>query len=113
MKHNPSFRLIMNSIFLTSSVLFTGYGGSDSHFEDIISDLNMTLSWYNSGEELPRCYIMLRKDKVTPIWEFLNDKHWVDIIIFDNYPQMKNFLQCLADASPRPAWTDRLSIWDA
>ena len=45
MKHNQGFRLIINSIFLTSSVLFVGYGGSDPHFEDIISDLNMTLNW--------------------------------------------------------------------
>ena len=101
MKHNPGFRLIINSIFLTNSVLFVGYGGSDPHFEDIISDLNMTLNWGNAGDDLPRCYIMLRKDKVTPIREFLNDKHRVDIITFDDYSQMKEFLKDLADAYPR------------
>ena len=84
-KHNPGFRLIINSIFLTNSVLFAGYGGSDPHFEDIISDLNMTLNWDNSSSDLPRCYIMLKKDKVTPIREFLNGKTRVDIITFDNY----------------------------
>ncbi len=101
MKHNPGFRLIMNSIFLTNSVLFTGYGGSDPHFEDIISDLNMTLNWDNEGEDLPRCYIMLRKDKITPIREFLNDKHRVDIIAFDEYNQMTVFLKDLAESNPR------------
>lgn len=101
MKHNPGFRLIINSIFLTNSVLFAGYGGSDPHFEDIISDLNMTLNWDNAGDDLPRCYIMLRKDKVTPIREFLNDKHRVDIITFDEYSQMKDFLKDLADEYPR------------
>ena len=78
-----------------------GYGGSDPHFEDIISDLNMTLNWDNAGDDLPRCYIMLRKDKVTPIREFLNDKHRVDIITFDEYSQMKDFLKDLADEYPR------------
>lgn len=101
MKHNPGFRLIMNSIFLTSSVLFAGYGGSDPHFEDIISDINMTLNWSNGGDDLPRCYIMLRKDKVTPIREFLSDKHRVDIIVFDEYSQMKSFLKELAESYPR------------
>lgn len=102
MKHNPGFRLIINSIFLTSSVLFTGYGGSDPHFEDIISDLNMTLNWSSDSEELPRSYIMLRKDKVSPIREFLNDKYRVEIIVFDDYDQMKSFLNELAKHCPRP-----------
>lgn len=101
MKHNPGFRLIINSIFLTSSVLFAGYGGSDPHFEDIISDLNMTLNWKNDGYDLPRCYIMLRKDKITPIREFLNNMHRVDIIAFDSYLQMKDFLKELASDYPR------------
>lgn len=101
MKHSPGFRLIINSIFLTNSVLFVGYGGSDPHFEDIISDLNMTLNWDNNSPDLPRCYIMLRKDKVTPIREFLNGKNRVDIITFDDYPQMKVFLKELSDKHPR------------
>jgi len=101
MKHNPGFRLIINSIFLTNSVLFAGYGGSDPHFEDIISDLNMTLNWNNGSSDLPRCYIMLRKDKVTPIREFLNGKNRVDIITFDDYGQMKVFLKDLSSAHPR------------
>lgn len=101
MKHNPGFRLIINSIFLTNSVLFAGYGGSDPHFEDIISDLNMTLNWNNGSADLPRCYIMLKKDKVTPIREFLNGKNRVDIITFDDYEQMKDFLKDLAVQCPR------------
>lgn len=101
MKHNPGFRLIINSIFLTNSVLFVGYGGSDPHFEDIISDLNMTLNWDNSSTDLPRCYIMLKRDKITPIREFLNGKNRVDIISFDDYGQMKAFLKELADEFPR------------
>ena len=102
MKHNPGFRLIINSVFLTSSVLFTGYGGSDPHFEDIISDLNITLNWSSNNAELPRSYIMLRKDKLSPIREFLNDKFRVEIIAFNDYEQMKNFLKDLAKACPRP-----------
>ena len=101
MKHNPGFRLIINSIFLTNSVLFVGYGCSDPHFEDIISDLNMTLNWSNDSVELPRCYIMLKKDKVTPIREFLNDKQRVDIITFDDYTQMKDFMRQLSVLYPR------------
>lgn len=52
MRHNPGFRLIINSVFLTTSVLFVGYGGSDPHFEEIISDLNMTLNWDSNGVQI-------------------------------------------------------------
>lgn len=101
MKHNQGFRLIINSIFLTSSVLFVGYGGSDPHFEDIISDLNMTLNWGSELTGLPRCYILLKKDKVTPIREFLNNKQRIDIITFEDYPQMMCFMEELSKCCPR------------
>lgn len=101
MKYNSGFRLIINSIFLSNSVLFAGYGGSDPHFEDIIRDLNKILNWDSGSDDLPRCYIMLRKDKATPIREFLNNMHRVDIITFDDYTHMKDFLKELADGYPR------------
>lgn len=101
MKHNPGFRLIINALFITTSVLFVGYGGSDPHFEDIIDDLNLSLSWTQNSTILPKCYIMMKKDKITPIREYLNDSNRVDIIAFDDYPQMKDFLRELRDTYPR------------
>lgn len=101
MKKNAGFRFIINSIFLTSSVLFAGYGGSDPHFEDIISDLNMELNWGKSKAELPKCYIMLKSDKITPIRTLLNDNHRVDIIAFDDHKQMKELLYELKESNPR------------
>lgn len=101
MKHNPGFRLIMNTIFITNSVLFVGYGGSDPHFEDIIDDLNLSLSWEHSSTVLPKCYIMMKKEKATPIREFLSDSNRVDIISFDNYDKMKVFLSDLKSMFPR------------
>lgn len=102
MKHNEGFRLVINTVFLTNSVLFVGYGGSDPHFEDIIDDLNVTLNWSSGGNELPRCYIMLKEDKITPIRNFLNDKKRVDIIKFKEFDEMKLFLRELQISNPRP-----------
>lgn len=101
MKHNPGFRYIINTIFITNSVLFVGYGGSDPHFEDIIDDLNATLNWRGKNPLLPKCYIMMIKDKATPIREFLSDSNRVDIIAFDNYNEMKQFLSELCKKYPR------------
>lgn len=102
MKHNIGFRYIINTIFITNSVLFVGYGGSDPHFEDIIDDLNLTLNWSEESSSLPKCYIMMKKDKATPIREFLNSSNRIDIIAFDDYPQMIEFLKELQTKFPRP-----------
>ncbi|MBO5171223.1 MAG: SIR2 family protein [Oscillospiraceae bacterium] len=101
MKHNPGFRYIINTIFITNSVLFVGYGGSDPHFEDIIDDLNLTLNWSGNNPHLPKCYIMMIKDKATPIREFLNDSNRIDIIAFNTYEEMKDFLDRICKAFPR------------
>jgi hypothetical protein len=91
----------MNTIFLTNSILFVGYGGSDPHFDDIIKDLNTALNWRKSSIDLPKCYFMLREDKITPIRELLNDNDRVDIISFENFEQMKSFLSTLKVEYPR------------
>ena len=101
MKHNPGFRYIINTIFITNSVLFVGYGGSDPHFEDIIDDLNISLNWNSNNSMLPKCYIMMKKSKVTPIREHLNGSNRIDIIAFDEYSDMKNFLKEIKDKKPR------------
>lgn len=101
MKHNPGFRLIINTIFITNSVLFVGYGGSDPHFEDIIDDLNLTLNWDQNSDILPKCYIMMRNDKITPIREHLNNSNRVDIISFSEYSEMLDFLDKLRISHPR------------
>lgn len=102
MKHNPGFRLVINTIFLTNSVLFVGYGGSDPHFEDIIEDLNATLNWSSEGDKLPKCYIMLKEDKISPIRDFLNNKKRIDIIRFKEYDEILDFLREIQMAFPKP-----------
>ena len=101
MKHNPGFRYIINTIFITNSVLFVGYGGSDPHFEDIIDDLNISLNWIGNNPYLPKCYIMMTEDKATPIREFLSDSNRADIIVFNDYDEMKDFLSKLCNDFPR------------
>lgn len=101
MKHNPGFRLIINTIFITSSVLFVGYGGSDPHFEDIIDDLNLSLNWSENSTILPKCYLMQKREKVTPIREYLNNSNRIDVIYFNDYIDMKDFLRDLQKDYPR------------
>lgn len=102
MKHNPGFRMIINTVFIMNSVLFVGYGGSDPHFEDIIEDLNFSLNWRSNAAHLPKCYIMMKADKVTPIREFLNDSNRVDLIAFNSYDEEKDFLAEIQKTYPRP-----------
>lgn len=80
---NPGFRTLMNSIFMSYSVLFVGYGASDPHLEDIIEDINYNLKWHNNIENdihLPTYYLILKEDKCSPILEHIKREKRTKII---------------------------------
>lgn len=54
---------------------------------------------------------MLRKDKITSIREFLNGKQRVDIIVFDDYEEMKDFLKRIkAQSKILHAWVPDTNV---
>ena len=102
MKERPAFRLIINSLFITNSILFVGYGASDPHFEDVIDSVNSTMQWDLERNDLATCYIMMKEDSVNSIREALVQYKRVVIIPFSDYPKMLKFLEELHEEAPRP-----------
>lgn len=102
MKERPAFRLIINSLFITNSILFVGYGASDPHFEDVIDSVNSTMQWDLERNDLATCYIMMKEDSVNSIREALVQYKRVVIIPFSDYPKMLKFLEELHKEAPRP-----------
>jgi len=100
---NPGFRILMNSIFMNYSILFVGYGSSDPHLEDIIEDLNMTLKWHNSEDNfvLPRYYLLILKEKLSPIFDHIKDKNRTKVVPVDEYGDMLTLLERLQKDHPR------------
>ncbi|MEL7654289.1 MAG: SIR2 family protein [Bacillota bacterium] len=101
MKYNHGFRMTIDSIFMQNSILFVGYGGSDPHFEDIISDAVYSLRWSENNAGLPRYYIVLRKDKSGPVIEEIKNSKRTSIIAIDDYNELEPFLRGLKDCYPR------------
>lgn len=98
-----AFKLLIESLFVHNSVLFVGYGGSDPHFEDVLTEVNSVMHWSLDDERLPTCYIMIKREKVTSIRETLNSSKRISLIPFDEYSDMKPFLKELQNVSPRPS----------
>ena len=100
---NPGFRTLMNSIFLNYSILFVGYGSSDPHLEDIIDDINYSLKWNYSGceLELPHYYLLIKKERLSPIFDHIKDKNRTKVIPVDKYEDMLKLLERLQRKHPR------------
>lgn len=100
---NPGFRILMNSIFMNYSILFVGYGSSDPHLEDIVEDINMTLEWLDSEDtvQLPKYYLLLKKEKISPIFDHIKNKNRTKVIPVDEYKDMLTFLEKLQQKHPR------------
>lgn len=99
--HNNGFRTLINTIFLSNSILFVGYGGSDPHFEDIITNVNLSLGWKIDNRLLPNYYLIMKRDKATPIFKSQKSNNRVNIILIDDYRDTVSLLQELQKAKPR------------
>ena len=100
-RNYPGFTLALQSLFLTNTVLFIGYGGSDPHFEDFLEDISYSLNWA-INDNLPKTYLVLREDKVDQVLDRYKKKLRTDIISLENYDQTTKFLALLKEISPRP-----------
>lgn len=99
-RKNPGFTLALRTMFLTNSVLFIGYGGSDPHFEDFIEDISYNLNW-ETNENLPKTFLVLREDKVGEVLNKYKKKLRTDIISMKSYDETTEFLRILRESSPR------------
>lgn len=101
---NPGFRLLMNTLFTSNSMLMVGYGGSDPHLEDIIDDINLSLGWQTSQKqlELPTYYLILLKDKCSAIREYIKNQSRTKVISVDSFEESLDLLKYLCKKFPRP-----------
>jgi hypothetical protein len=99
-KDYPGFTMAINTLFMTHSILFVGYGGSDPHLEDFMEELSYNLDWM-STPQLPKYYIVLMRDKVDHILDKYKGQLRTDIIVIDNYSESTNLLRELSTIAPR------------
>jgi len=98
-RKQPGFTVAVQSLFMTHSVLFVGYGGSDPHLEDTIEELSFHLA--RPGGALPRYFLVLREDKTGHILEQRKDRLRTDLIVVNDYPEATSLLAQLQAVAPR------------
>lgn len=98
----PGFTLALQTIFVTNSILFVGYGGSDPHLEELLEDI-LYLWEYSASPKLPKYYILLRRDKAGRVLKNYKEKLRTTIIEIEDYEETPVFLGKLSTANPRTA----------
>ncbi|MCA1558491.1 MAG: hypothetical protein LC731_08130 [Acidobacteria bacterium] len=53
------FRLTIQTLFMLDSVFYIGYGGSDSHLEELAGELSQALNWPSYPNFPMRNFIVL------------------------------------------------------
>jgi SIR2-like domain len=98
-KEYPGFSFAIQSLFLTHSVLFVGYGGNDPHMEDLIEEFAY---WYGNGNNNnSKNYLVTRKDNVNIITEQYKERVGTNTVTIDQYSDYGVLLEYLRKACPR------------
>lgn len=95
-KEYPGFTFAMHTILMRYSTLFLGYGASDPHLEDLIEEMS-TYFHYQKDYNLPRNYLVLKKNKVNLIKDEYKRKIGTEIIAINSYKEYDSLLDQLID----------------
>lgn len=100
---NRGLRTLLNILFMNYSMLMVGYGASDPHLEDVIEDINLSFGWFDSDDvlDLPMYYLVIKKDKVSPIFDQLKNRNRTRIIAVDEHEEALALLKHLQAKFPR------------
>ena len=100
---NKGLRTLLNILFMNYSMLMVGYGASDPHLEDVIEDINLSFDWFGTDDklDLPMYYLVIKKNKVSPIFEQLKNRNRTRIIAVDSHDEALELLKHLQAKFPR------------
>lgn len=100
---NKGIRTLLNILFMNYSMLMVGYGASDPHLEDVIEDINLSFGWFDTEDilDLPMYYLVIKKDKVSPIFDQLKNRNRTRIIAVDDHDETLALLKHLQSKFPR------------
>lgn len=101
--NNKGIRTLLNILFMNYSMLMVGYGASDPHLEDVIEDINLSFGWFDTDDilNLPMYYLVIKKEKVSPIFDQLKNRNRTRIIAVDEHDEALALLKHLQSKFPR------------
>jgi hypothetical protein len=99
-KDYPGFSFAIQSLFLTHSVLFVGYGGSDPHMEDLIEEFSYWFGFSNSQGNSQN-YLVTRKANINIIMEKYKERVRTNLVTIDDHSDCDILLEYLKNACPR------------
>lgn len=99
-KSEPGFSFSVQSLFLTHSTLFVGYGASDPHLEDLIEEFAYFFDFPQTSN-MSKNYLVVKRDKVGKIFDDYKRRMRTELIVIDDFTEYESLLSHLQTASPR------------
>jgi NAD-dependent SIR2 family protein deacetylase len=96
----PGFSFALQSLFLTHSTLFVGYGASDPHLEDLIEEFAYLFDFPQS-DNISKNFLVLTKERAGSILDNYKRQFRTELIVIDDYSECDFLLSELQQASPR------------
>jgi NAD-dependent SIR2 family protein deacetylase len=99
-KGEPGFSFAIQSLFLTHSTLFVGYGASDPHLEDLIEEFAYYFNFTNSPN-MSKNYLVVTKQRAGRILNDYKKRMRTELIIIDDFSEYEDLLAYLKNLKPR------------
>lgn len=99
----PGFSFAIQSLFLTHSTLFVGYGASDPHLEDLIEEFAYYFGFTDSTS-ISKNYLVVAKKRSGKILNDYKRRMRTELIVIDDdfheYEELLSYLESVAPRQP-------------
>ena len=96
----PGFSFAIQSLFLTYSALFVGYGASDPHLEDLIEEFSYFFDFPKSPN-ISRNFLVVTKKRAGRILNDYKERMRTELVVIDDFTQYEELLRHLQKCAPR------------
>ncbi len=96
----PGFSFAVQSLFLTHSTLFVGYGASDPHLEDLIEEFAYFFDFPQTNN-ISKNFLVVTRERAGRILNDYKRRFRTELIVIDDFSEYEVLLKHLQQAGPR------------
>lgn len=99
-KGEPGFSFAVQSLFLTHSTLFVGYGASDPHLEDLIEEFAYFFN-FPQTENISKNFLVVTRERAGRVLNDYKRRMRTELIVIDDFADYEVLLRHLQHVGPR------------
>lgn len=95
----PGFSFAIQSLFLSHSALFVGYGASDPHLEDLVEEFSYFFD-FHTGPNISKNFLEITRSRVGRILDDYKKRMRTELVVIDTFEQYQELLGHLQSCAP-------------